>query len=419
MFMRAPHHSLRVSAEQRRCPSLWRSGVCAKLLLVSSVLVSNACATVQQPDFSVSSTTGSVLNVQSLGEFNQPWAMSFLPTGELLVSEKPGQLWLLSVKANAASVDAPHPSFATVSADSLVRVPVSGLPQIQARGQGGFGDVILHPDYASNSQIYISYVEREGDVSGAAVIKGRLDLGDPSAPALVDQSVIWRQTPKVTGEGHYGHKLAFSTDGYLFITSGERQKFDPAQDMQMNLGKVIRLLDDGRVPDDNPWAGQGGVAGEFWSIGHRNPLGIAFSDKGDLWVHEMGPRGGDELNRVMEGENYGYPLVSDGNHYSGAPIPDHDTRADLQAPLISWSPVISPSSLVIYDGEQYPQWRGTGLIGGLSSQALVRVSLDGPVREIERFAMGKRIREVEQDAFGVVYLLEDRAGGRLLRLSMP
>jgi aldose sugar dehydrogenase len=207
----------------------------------------------------------------------------------------------------------------------------------------------------------------------------------------------------------------------LWITSGERQKFDPAQDMAANLGKVIRLRDDGSVPDDNPFAHQGGVAAQVWSLGHRNPLGIAFDGDGRLWVHEMGPKGGDELNLVEKGANYGYPVVSNGDHYDGKPIPDHDTRPEFKAPLVTWTPVISPAGFVIYSGDRYPGWKGSGLIGGLSSQALVRVGLDGTAaREVERYGMGTRIREVEQGPDGTVWLLEDGgrgANGRLYRLD--
>ncbi|MFK8080268.1 MAG: PQQ-dependent sugar dehydrogenase [Granulosicoccus sp.] len=386
----------------------------ATMLLLSVSLLTSACASDNQPSYGVISTAGNTLDVSALGEFDRPWAMTFLPTGELLVTEKAGRLWMVST-----TNDQDKNNFSQATAQSLQRVEVAGVPEVQASGQGGLGDVIAHPDFSSNAQIYISYVERDGNLSGAAVIKARLETDNDSNARLVDSSVVWRQSPKVTGEGHYGHRLAFSPEGYLYITSGERQKFNPAQDMQMNLGKIIRLHDDGQIPNDNPWAAEGGIAREFWSIGHRNPLGIAFSGDGQLWVNEMGPRGGDELNRVIEGENYGYPLVSNGNHYSGQAIPDHDTRPDLDAPEISWTPVISPSSLLVYSGDVYPNWQGSGLIGGLSSQSLVRVSLDEPVQEIERFDMNQRIREVEKDVNGVVYLLEDGAGGRLLRLTAP
>lgn len=385
-----------------------------RLLLVTGAAAGSACAAIAESQFSVSSDAGNTLNVTALGEFQRPWAMTFLPTGELLVTEKDGQLWVVS-----AGGEGGNETFATATDVSLQRAQVGNLPDVRASGQGGLGDVIAHPDYLENGFIYVSYVEREGDLSGAAVLKARLDIDAAGAAQLEDPKVIWRQDPKVTGAGHYGHRMAFSAEGYLYVTSGERQKFDPAQDMQMNLGKVVRLHDDGRVPEDNPWSDEGGIAAEFWSIGHRNPLGVAFADTGELWVHEMGPRGGDELNRVQAGANYGYPIVSDGRHYSGANIDDHDTRPDLQAPEITWTPVISPSSLVIYRGEQYADWEGDALIGGLSSRSLVRVSLDGEVSEIERYDMNQRIREVEQDEAGMVYLLEDGPGGRLLRLAQP
>lgn len=391
-----------------------QSALAGVFVLLGSSISSTACAVVEQADFSVSSTIGNQLDVVSLGEFDQPWAMSFLPSGELLITEKGGQLMMVMASGDEGPIDLKE-----ATPEQLTRIPVIGLPDIRDRGQGGLGDVILHPDYAQNGLVYISFVERDDDVSGAAVLRARLDVSNAEKPQLTDHQVIWRQVPKVRGQGHYGHRLAFSSDGYLFVSSGERQKFDPAQDMQMNLGKVVRLDDDGGVPDNNPWADEGGVATQFWSIGHRNPLGMAFADDGQLWVHEMGPRGGDELNRVVQGGNYGYPLVSNGRHYSGLPIPDHDTRPDLQAPEITWSPVISPSSFVIYRGQQYEGWQGSGLIGGLSSESLVRVSLGESAKEIERFDMNQRIREVEEDADGVVYLLEDGVGGRLLRLSMP
>lgn len=362
----------------------------------------------------MTSTAGNTLNVTSLGEFHQPWAMTFLPTGELLLTEKDGQLWMINAGDEGGSE-----TFANATAESLQRTPVANIPEVRASGQGGLGDVITHPDYVENGLVYISFVEREGDLSGAAVLRARLDIADTGSAQLSESQIIWRQHPKVSGEGHYGHRMAFSADGYLYVTSGERQKFDPAQDMQMNLGKVVRLYEDGRIPESNPWSDQGGITAQFWSIGHRNPLGMAFSNSGELWVHEMGPRGGDELNRVQAGGNYGYPLVSNGRHYSGLNIDDHDTRPDLQAPEISWSPVISPSGLVIYSGDKYAGWEGSALIGGLSSQSLVRVSLDGAVAEIERYDMNHRIREVEQGANGMVYVLEDGASGRLLRLEQP
>ena len=207
----------------------------------------------------------------------------------------------------------------------------------------------------------------------------------------------------------------------MWISSSERQKFDPAQDMKTNLGKIIRLNDDGSVPADNPFARQGGVAAQVWSLGHRNALGLAFDAQGRLWEHEMGPKGGDELNLIERGRNYGYPLVSNGDHYDGRVIPDHDTRPEFAAPTISWNPVISPAGLVFYSGDRFPQWKGDAFIGGLSSKSLVRIEFDGTqAREAARYDMGERIREVEQGPDGSLWLLEDGndgSGGRLLKLS--
>ncbi len=331
---------------------------------------------------------------------DEPWAMTFLPDGTLLVTEKRGVLKHVDPKTGKSH-------------------DIAGVPEVAYGGQGGFGDVILHPDFANNQYVYISYAEAgDGDTRGAAVARAKLQLNDNGSGALTELSVIWQQTPKVSGAGHYGHRLAFGPDGKLWITSSERQKFTPAQDMKANLGKLVRLNDDGSLPGDNPFADQGGVAAQVWSLGHRNMLGLAFDANDKLWVHEMGPAGGDELNLIVRGENYGYPEVSNGDHYGGKPIPDHDTRPEFEAPKITWNPVISPAGFVIYQGERFPGWNGAGLIGGLSSQALVRVAFDGDnAREAERYDMGARIREVEQGPDGSIWLLEDGSGGRLLELQ--
>jgi glucose/arabinose dehydrogenase len=237
-------------------------------------------------------------------------------------------------------------------------------------------------------------------------------------PALENLEVIWRQQPKVKGSGHYSHRLAFSPDEYLFITSGDRQLQAPAQSFEQNLGKVIRINADGSVPPDNPFQDKGELAKTFWSLGHRNQLGIAFDRHGQLWTHEMGPRHGDEFNLTIGGENYGWPLVSWGDQYSGELIPNHDARSEFIPPKIYWIPTIAPSGLIIYDGALFPKWRGNAFIGGLRSQSLFRLRISGvKVDEVERFAMGKRIREVEQGPKGAIWLLEDKKGGRLLRLT--
>ena len=336
--------------------------------------------------------------VQEIASFDEPWAMAFMPDGRLLVTEKQGRLLV-------------------VTQDGEKSAPVAGVPDVDYGGQGGLGDVALHPDFAENGSVYLSYAEAgDNDTRGAAVVRATLTLTSEGG-ALSDLSVIWRQQPKVTGRGHYGHRLLFSQDGYLFISSGERQKFDPAQDMQSNLGKILRLRDDGSVPADNPFTARGGVTAQIWSLGHRNPLGIAFDASGQLWNVEMGPRGGDELNRVLRGKNYGYPVVSNGDHYNGKDIPDHDTRPEFEAPKVWWTPVISPGGFAVYSGDLFPQWRGNGFIAGLSAQALIRIEFDGEnAREAERFEMGKRIRAVKEGPDNAIWLLEDRSGGRLLKL---
>ena len=341
---------------------------------------------------------------EPVGQFAEPWAMAFLPGGrQALITERRGALKLWTVGGGAA-------------------IDVAGVPAVDYGGQGGLGDVVLHPDFANNGLVYLSFAEAgEGGLRGAAVGRGRLVMAGGGA-RLDGFSVIWRQVPKFDGRGHYGHRLAFSPDGrYLFISSGERQEFTPAQDMASNAGKVLRLNPDGSVPADNPFAARGGVAAQIWSLGHRNPLGLAFAPDGRLWEVEMGPRGGDELNLIERGGNYGYPRVSNGDHYDGRDIPDHREGDGFEPPKVTWTPVISPGDMIIYSGAMFPQWRGDALIGGLSGEALVRVDIEGSnAREAQRWNMGERIREVEQAPDGSVYLLEDQqggSGGRLLRLT--
>ncbi|WP_019397060.1 PQQ-dependent sugar dehydrogenase [Pseudoxanthomonas sp. GW2] len=341
--------------------------------------------------------------VAEVQRFDSPWAMTFLPDGRLLVTEMAGNLRLFDPASGKLGT-------------------VAGVPKVAHGGQGGLADVVLHPGFAGNQLVYISYSEAgEGGTAGAAVARARLVLDQDGGGRLDGLQVIWRQQPKVSGQGHFGQRIAFGSDGKLWISSSERQKFDPAQDMKTNLGKMIRLDDDGSVPADNPFADQGSVAAQVWTLGHRNILGVAFDGEGRLWAHEMGPKGGDELNLIERGDNYGYPVVSNGDHYDGKPIPDHDTRPEFHAPAVSWNPVISPAGFVIYSGDRYPGWKGSGLIGGLSSKSLVRIAFDGTdAREAERFDMGRRIREVEQGPDGTIWLLEDgtRDGqGWLLRLD--
>ena len=369
------------------------STIMQRIVFLALILVTSACTGGDNRSWPF------VIN--EVTEFEEPWAMTFLPDGRLLVTEKPGRLYVVTQAGE--------------------KYPVTGVPPVAYGGQGGLGDVVVHPDFARNNVVYLSYAEAgDGNTRGAAVARAKLVLDDDGGGRLDNRLVIWRQIPKVTGEGHYGHRLAFSGDGYLYITSGERQKFDPAQDMKSNLGKVIRLYPDGTIPKDNPFFSDGGIAAQVWTLGHRNPLGIAFDDDERLWVHEMGPQHGDELNLIVAGRNYGYPLVSNGDHYNGDPIPDHDTRPDLEAPKAYWVPAISPAGFIFYSGALFPEWRGDALIGGLSSEALIRVEFDDDeATEVERFRWGARVREVEQGPDGSIWVLEDDRGnseGRLLQL---
>jgi glucose/arabinose dehydrogenase len=331
--------------------------------------------------------------------------MTFLPDGHFLVTEKKGRLRL-------------ERPFGKLANSNIIIV--DGVPAVDYGGQGGLGDVLLHPDFAKNGLVYLSWVEAgSGDTRGAAVGRGRL-VYDGNSARLESFQTIWRQVPKVEGRGHFGHRLAFGPDGKLYISNGDRQKFNPAQDMFATLGKVVRINDDGSVPADNPFATRGGAAAQVWTLGHRNILGLAFDGNGQLWASEMGPKNGDEFNRIERGSNYGYPIVSNGDHYDGKPIPDHSTRPEFKAPEITWNGV-SPAGLMIYSGKLFPQWRGDAFMTGLSGQNLVRIAINGKTaREAERFDMGQRIREVEQGPDGAIYVLEDErggSGGRLLRLA--
>jgi glucose/arabinose dehydrogenase len=336
--------------------------------------------------------------VEPLASFDEPWAMTFLPgSGQALITEKRGRLKLWTPGRPA--------------------IDVAGVPQVHYSGQGGLADIVLHPDYARNHLVYLSYAEPgPGDASGGAVARATLTI-ENGAARLDNLQVIWRQTPRMDGE-QYALRIAFGPDRLLYISSGERQHFDPAQDMAGNLGKIVRLNDDGTPAAGNPFAAQGGVAAQVWSLGHRNPLGLAFAPDGSLWEDEMGPRGGDEVNLILPGRNYGWPRASNGSHYDGRDIPDHAPGDGFESPKVWWNPSISPSSLIVYTGAIFPAWRGDALIGALSGQALIHVRIRGTGAEkADQWDMGARIREVEQGPDGSVYLLEDGAGGRLLRLT--
>lgn len=339
--------------------------------------------------------------ITEIADFDAPWAMTFLPDGRMLVTEKAGQLILLS-------------------ADGKTRTVVSGVPStVDSAGQGGLMDIVLAPGFARNREVYFSFSTAGEGGKGVVLMRATLDAG--ANPSLANVREVFRATPFVEGNGHYSGRIAFSPDGkYLFFTNGERQKFDPAQDPRATLGKVLRFTIDGR-PAGDPGLTRRGFHPAVWSYGHRNLLGIAFDSAGNLWEQEMGPKGGDEVNLVLPGRNYGYPTVSNGDHYDGRDIPDHSTRPEFEAPKVWWNPAISPGGLIVYSGAMFPEWRGDLFIGGLSSQSLIRVDVNGTnASKGDQWAMGARIREVEQGPDGAIWVLEDGgrgSQGRLLRLT--
>lgn len=343
-----------------------------------------------------------LLHFQTVGTFHSPWALVALPDGRLLITEQAGAIKL----------------FDPVSQQAW---SVAGVPPVVYAGQGGLGDIVLHPDFNQNHWVYFSYVEASGqNTTGAAVDRAQLDLSHAGQPRLLNRQRIWTQQPKVKGNKHFAYRLLFDRDGKLWISSGERQQVNPAQNLHNHLGKMIRLNADGTTPTDNPLYAQGGVAAQLWSWGHRNPLGIAFDAKGQLWEVEQGSKGGDELNQIYRGRNYGYPLVSSDDHYSnsGLKIPQHDTRPGFQAPALSWTPAIAPSSLIIYQGKRIPQWTGKALIGGLSSESIIVVDIQHqPIKELERVEMGQRIRGLLQTPQGDLWVIEDGENAALLKLQ--
>lgn len=330
--------------------------------------------------------------------FDHPWAMAFLPDGRLLVTERnTGNVYI-------------------VTRDGERSAPLEGTPTPFIQGQGGMLDVALDPDFEQNRYVYLSFAEAGDGGASTAVGRGRFE-----DDRIADFEVLYRQVPKVSGGNHFGGRIAFAPDGTLFLVLGERWTFDRAQDLANTLGKVVRIERDGTVPRDNPFAGQDGALPEIWSYGHRNILAAAFRpETGELWIAEMGPKGGDELNRPQAGSNYGWAIVSWGEHYDGTPIPDPPTHSEFADAVRHWTPTISPSGMIFYAGEMFPAWQGHALIGGLTARGVVRLAFDGDeVAHEERLVLDTRIRDVEEGPDGSIYLLTDEDDGRLLRLHDP
>jgi glucose/arabinose dehydrogenase len=373
-----------------------RLGKWLLLLLVGTaavVLVSRYGLSVDGPR----NTKAGTIKVETVATgLSHPWGLAFLPDGRMLVTERTGTLRL-------------------VSKDGKLSPPLSGVPEVVVRGQGGLLDVAIDPDFKSNNLVYLSY--SEGGEGGASTAVARGKLGDSG---LENVEVIFRQEPKVEGGNHFGSRLVFAPDGKLFVTLGERFTFAPAQDLTNDLGKIVRINPDGSVPKDNPFVGRQDARPEIWSYGHRNPQGAAIHpESGKLWEAELGPRGGDEINIPQPGKDYGWPVVSWGNHYTGEDIPDPPTHPEFVDAIYHWNPVISPSGITFYTGDAIPAWKGNLLIAGLSSQAIVRLTLDGEkVVEEERIPMGTRIRGVVQGPDGAVYALTDEGNGEILRLTL-
>lgn len=336
---------------------------------------------------------------QFAGGLDHPWGMAFLPDGRLLVTERAGRLRI-------------------VGNDGRVAAPLAGLPPIMASGQGGLLDVAIDPQFRSTRWIYLSYAEPRGQGrNGTSVLRAKL-----GEAGLSELKVIFRQQPAVASQLHFGSRLAFAPDGTLFITTGDRySERDQVQSLDNHLGKVIRIRADGSVPPDNPFLKQAGARPEIWSYGHRNLQGAAVHPlSGQLWTHEHGAKGGDEVNLTQAGVNYGWPVITWGVDYSGAPIGEGSRKAGMAQPLHYWVPSIAPSGMAFYQGQPFAQWQGSLLVGALRGQMLVRLALDGTkIKQEERLlqGLGQRIRDVRVGPDGLIYLLTDEGDGSILRLA--
>ncbi|WP_051439578.1 PQQ-dependent sugar dehydrogenase [Bordetella petrii] len=348
-------------------------------------------------------TRAEVRAVEVVRGLEHPWSLAFLPDGGMLITERPGRLRLLDGQGKLSA-------------------PLAGVPKVHAEGQGGLLDVALSPDFRDDRLVYLSYAEADakGERSGTAVGRGRLA---DDARGLEDFQVIFRQEPKLSSGQHYGSRLVFGRDGMLYVSLGENNRRPTAQDLDKLQGKIVRLEPDGSVPADNPFVGRAGARPEIWTYGMRNPQGMALNPwTGELWEHEHGARGGDEINIIRPGLNYGWPLATHGVNYSGFAIPEAkgETVPGTQAPLYWWKKSPAVSGMAFYDSDRHPAWRGSLFIGALAEQVLIRLQLDdGKVVAEERLLhdLGARVRDVRQGPDGDVYVLTDAGDGALLRLA--
>ena len=345
-------------------------------------------------------STDNVVRADTIARgLNHPWAIALLPDGRMLVTERPGFLRI-------------------VQRNGTVSAPLSGVPEVFAQGQGGLLDVALDPAFATNRAIYLSYAEPgPGGTASTAVARGTL-----GAAGVDDVKVIYRQEPKVVGGGHFGSRIVFATDGTMFITQGERMTYrEKVQDLSTDFGKVVHINTDGSIPPGNPFVGRPNVRPEIWSYGHRNVQAAALDPNGRLWTIEHGARGGDELNHPEAGKNYGWPVITYGKDYNGSKIGEGTEKAGMEQPVYYWDPVIAPSGMTFYTGNLFPSWKGNILVGGLASNALVRLVLqNGVVVKEERYLheLRERIRDVQEAADGSLYLVTDSDKGMVLRV-MP
>ncbi|WP_447579028.1 PQQ-dependent sugar dehydrogenase [Achromobacter kerstersii] len=366
------------------------------MLIVAGALYAAAPARAAQEPPSVAARVTAVV-----GGLDHPWAMAFLPDGGVLITERPGKLRLLRTPGGLSK-------------------PLSGVPKVAASGQGGLLDVALSPDFATDRYVYLSYAESDGDKSGTVVGRGRLS---DDATGLQDFKVLFRQEPKLSSGLHFGSRLVFDGKGYLFISLGENNQRPTAQDLDKLQGKVVRLKVDGTVPPDNPFVSKAGARPEIWSYGHRNPQGMALNPwSGELWENEHGPRGGDEINLIQPGKNYGWPLATYGINYSGQPIPEAkgETAPGTEQPLFWWAKSPAISGMAFYNADRFPAWQKSVFIGALANQNLIRLTLDGNRVVGQEWLLvdrKSRIRDVRQGPDGYVYVLTDASPGQLLRVA--